>query len=95
MAGCFRKVYVNGRMMDFSSTTNNQYKIKPGCPTHDETDPCEAHMCKYGKCKVPNYSVTNAARKVHGENAIFALFSGKVYSCHRCANKYKNTPEQP
>ena len=53
-------------MMDFSSTTNNQYKITPGCPTHDDTDPCEAHMCKYGKCKVPHVSQHDT---VHMENS--------------------------
>ncbi len=51
LTGCLRKVFVNGRMMDFSATPNSHYKLTPGCPRYDRSNPCESHMCKNGKCR--------------------------------------------
>ena len=47
IAGCFKKVFINGRMFDFTSITT-QFKVLPGCSV--TTDPCEAHQCKSGRC---------------------------------------------
>lgn len=47
VAGCFKKVFMNGRMFDFTSITT-QFKVLPGCSV--TTDPCETHECKNGRC---------------------------------------------
>jgi len=47
--GCFHKLYVNGRMVDFSMGLT-RYKLIPGCPNGEKADPCDAHMCKFGSC---------------------------------------------
>ncbi|KAI0220854.1 Protein slit [Lamellibrachia satsuma] len=56
--GCFQQVFVNGRPTDFSSTTV-QFKVVPGCEQHQvrgdnpylhDTQPCNSHPCKYGRC---------------------------------------------
>ena len=48
--GCFESVHVNGRLQDFTSS-NSQYKVMAGCPRYEQNDPCESHMCKYGRCE--------------------------------------------
>ena len=47
ISGCFKKVFINGRMFDFTSITT-QFKVLPGCSV--TTDPCETHQCKSGRC---------------------------------------------
>ncbi|XP_013386131.1 slit homolog 2 protein isoform X2 [Lingula anatina] len=50
--GCYRKVYINGRLIDFVTTKDLvQNKVTPGCPAHDNPDPCVPNMCKHGKCQ--------------------------------------------
>ena len=49
--GCYRRVYINNRLVDFKDTSRvKQVKVIPGCPGHDRPDPCAAHMCKHGQC---------------------------------------------
>lgn len=43
-------MWINNRLVDFSSVST-KHKVMPGCPRHEKVDPCEAHMCKYGKCR--------------------------------------------
>ena len=50
LTGCFHKVYVNGRMVDFSMGIT-RYKLIPGCPNGEKANPCDAHMCKFGQCQ--------------------------------------------
>ena len=58
-AGCFKKVFINGRMFDFTSITT-QFKVLPGCSDVDllsttaSSDPCESHMCRNGRCRAVN-----------------------------------------
>lgn len=46
LVGCFKKVFINGRMFDFTTVTA-QFKVMPGC-----SDPCERNDCVNGKCIV-------------------------------------------
>ena len=50
LSGCLKKIWINDRLVDFSSITT-QYKVVPGCPRHEKANPCEEHMCKFGKCR--------------------------------------------
>jgi len=58
-AGCFKKVFINGRMFDFTSITT-QFKVLPGCSDMDllstpaSTDPCQSHSCRNGRCRAVN-----------------------------------------
>jgi slit protein 2 len=51
--GCFKKVIINNRQLDFdtrSSASVQKFKVLPGCPKYEKTNPCDSHMCKKGKC---------------------------------------------
>ena len=54
--GCVRSLYVNNRAIDFSASQPEdangvtQFKVKRGCPAHEQPDPCAAHMCEHGRC---------------------------------------------
>lgn len=47
--GCLKRLYINGKSIDFTSALK-QHKLTPGCPTFENTDPCQSHACKKGKC---------------------------------------------
>ncbi|CAK9298283.1 unnamed protein product [Gordionus sp. m RMFG-2023] len=62
--GCLKNVHLNGKLFDFSTQISDQYKMSPGCPSHNNqqgllpslssADPCVANMCKNGQCKPLN-----------------------------------------
>ena len=51
ISGCFKRVFINNRLVDFTASSNSQHKVMPGCPRYDKPNPCLTNMCKNGKCR--------------------------------------------